>query len=133
MLRFFLILFAVLLGSSPLHSQITRPIVRGDDAPGPLFVQEPYCELGYGSCRGACSEEGKKAWDCPADALPCYHSSQHCTCETADMCKPKKKKSELSYPPARWPHGLWLSKAPATQDDSVPPTPQSAAGARNLR
>jgi hypothetical protein len=81
MLRCFLVLLVVVLGASPSHSQ------------------EPYCELGYGTCGGACNEEGKKPWDCPADALPCYQKSQHCSCETADMCKPKKKKkSELSHP-----------------------------------
>jgi hypothetical protein len=98
MLRFFVILFAVALGSSPLHSQMAMPVLRGDDAPSPLFVQEPYCEMGYGTCGGACNEEGKKPWDCPADTLPCYQRAQHCTCEEADMCKPKKKKSELSQP-----------------------------------
>jgi hypothetical protein len=104
MLRFFLILFAVVLGSSPLHSQMAMPILRGDDGPGALFVQEPYCELGYGTCGGACNEEGKQPWDCPAETLPCYQRGQHCTCETAEMCKPKeKKKSELSHPPAPSP------------------------------
>jgi len=100
MLRFFLILSAIVLGSSPLHSQMAMPVLRGDELPGPLFVQEPYCEMGYGNCGGACNEEGKQPWDCPADALPCYQRGQHCTCETADMCKPKKKRSELSLPPA---------------------------------
>jgi hypothetical protein len=99
MLRFFLILFAVALWSSPLHPQTAIPGPRGDNLPGPLLVQEPYCELGNGPCAGACNEEGKKPWDCPAETLPCYHTSQRCTCEEADICKPKKKKrAELSRP-----------------------------------
>jgi len=101
MLRFTLILFAIILGSSPSHSQMAMPTLRGDDLPGPLLVQEPYCEMGNGPCGGACNAEGKQPWDCPDDALPCYQRGQRCTCETADMCKPKKKKkSELSHPPA---------------------------------
>jgi hypothetical protein len=105
MLRFFLVLFAVILGSSPLRSQMAMPTLRGCDLPGPLLVQEPYCELGYGTCGGACSEEGKKPWDCPAETLPCFQRGQHCTCEEADICKPKKKKkSTLSYPAAPSSH-----------------------------
>jgi hypothetical protein len=92
MLRFFLILVAVVLGASPLHAQMAMPVHRGDVLPGPLFVQEPYCEMGYGTCAGACNEEGKKPWDCPAETVPCYQKGQHCTCEEADICKPKKKK-----------------------------------------
>jgi len=104
MLRFFLILFAVVISSSPLHAQMARPVPRGGDLARPLFVQEPYCVMGYGSCGGACNEEGKKPWDCPAESLPCYESSQHCTCEEADICKPKKKrKTELSHPPVPSP------------------------------
>ena len=103
MLRFFLILVAVVLGSSPLHSQMAMPVLRGDDVPGPLFVQEPYCELGYGPCGGACNEEGNKPWDCPPETVPCYQRGQRCTCEAADICKPKKKKSGLSHSPAPSP------------------------------
>jgi hypothetical protein len=101
MLRFPLILFAVLLWPSASHSQMAMPNFGGGGLPRPLFVQEPYCEFGYGTCGGACSEEGKQSWDCPAETLPCFQKGQHCTCEAADMCKPrKKKKSTLSYPPA---------------------------------
>ena len=86
MLRFFLILLgiAVILGSSHLRSQ------------------EPYCELGYGACGGRCSEAGKKQWDCPAEALPCYGRLQRCSCEEAAICKPKQKKPVLTpqAPPA---------------------------------
>jgi hypothetical protein len=99
MLRLFLILFAFVLYPLPLRSQMAMPVLRGADVPGPLFVQQPYCELGYGACAGACNEEGKKPWDCPAETLPCYQKGQHCTCEEADICKPKKKRSELSRPP----------------------------------
>jgi hypothetical protein len=101
MLRFSLILSALILSSSPLLSQMAMPVFRGPDVPGPLVVQEPYCELGYGTCGGACNEEGKKPWDCAAETLPCYQKGQRCTCEEADICKPKKKKkSRLSIPPA---------------------------------
>jgi hypothetical protein len=102
MVRFFLILCAVVLGSSRLHAEMTMPVPRSDSLPKPLLVQEePYCELGYGTCGGACNEEGKKSWDCPAETMPCYQKGQRCTCETADICKPKKKKkSELSHSPA---------------------------------
>jgi hypothetical protein len=102
MLRFFLLLLALTLGSSRLHSQMAMPVPRGGgDLPKPFFVQEPYCELGNGTCGGTCNEEGKKPWDCPAETMPCYQRGQRCTCEEADICKPKKKKkSELSLPPA---------------------------------
>jgi hypothetical protein len=100
MLRLFLILFALVLNPLPLRSHMAMPVLRGADPPAPLFVQEPYCELGYGACGGACNEEGKKPWNCPAGTLPCYQKGQHCTCEEADICKPKKKTSELSRPPS---------------------------------
>ncbi len=99
MVRFFLILFAVVLGSSPLRSELAIPILRSGHVPGPLLVQEPYCEMGYGTCGGACNEEGKKPWDCPAETVPCYQKGQHCTCEAADICKPKKKKRSGLSPP----------------------------------
>jgi hypothetical protein len=110
MLRFSLILFAIILGSSPLHSQMAMPVFRGLNVPGPLLVQEPYCELGYGPCGGACNAEGKQPWDCPAETLPCYQKSQRCTCEEADICKPKKKKkSTLINPPALSPRASVLA------------------------
>jgi hypothetical protein len=101
MLRFFLILFAVVLGSSPSRSQMAMLVLPGADLPRPLFVQEPYCEFGNGPCGGACNEEGKQPWDCPAETVPCYQKGQRCSCEEAAICKPKKKKkSELSPAPA---------------------------------
>lgn len=91
------------ISSAPLYSQGEPPSIQpAATVPNsklspnrPLLVQEyPYCELGYGPCGGRCSsEEGKKQWACPADALPCFQGGQRCTCEAADMCKPKKKKT----------------------------------------
>ena len=96
-------LFVLITTSMRLYSQ-DRPAVQhaatvpnSNLAPDrPILVQElPYCELGYGPCGGQCSsEEGKKQWACPANALPCHHEGQRCTCEAAEMCKPKKKKSD---------------------------------------
>ena len=83
----------------PASVQFAATVLNSNLSPDqPILVQElPYCELGYGSCGGQCSsEEGKKQWTCPANALPCHHEGQRCTCEAADMCKPKKKKSEHS-------------------------------------
>ena len=83
----------------PASVQLAATVPNSDPSPDrPILVQElPYCELGYGPCGGQCSsEEGKKQWSCPANALPCHHEGQRCTCEAADMCKPKKKKSEHS-------------------------------------
>jgi hypothetical protein len=100
MLRIFFILCTVILGASPLCSEerlplnpiaITLPKGNLPKKPAILLVQEPYCELGYGTCGGSCLQEDKKRWDCPAEALPCYHTGQRCTCEEADVCKPKKK------------------------------------------
>ena len=104
--RFFLILLGVILGLPQLFSQDAVAIPRGNISPKSslLLVQEPYCELGYGSCGGKCSEEGKQSWDCPAEAHPCLHRGQRCTCEEADICKPKKKRSELTHPPAAASH-----------------------------
>jgi hypothetical protein len=99
MLRLFLILFALVLYPLPLLSQMAMPVLRGTDPPAPILVQEPYCELGNGPCGGACNEEGKKPRNCPAETLPCYQKGQRCTCEEADICKPKKKTSELNRPP----------------------------------
>jgi hypothetical protein len=98
MLPFFLMLIAVFLWSSPSHSQMAVPIPRGSDIPGPLLVQEPFCEFGYGTCGGACSEEGKKPWDCPAKTVPCFQKGQHCSGEEADMCKPRRKRTGLIHP-----------------------------------
>ena len=111
-LQCLLILFVLLTTSTRLYSQdalsLTRiaiTVSKSDlsPTPPPLLVQElPYCELGYGACGGQCSEdEGKKRWNCPAEALVCYHEGQHCTCEAADMCKPKKKKAEPRTEPGR--------------------------------
>jgi hypothetical protein len=96
-------LFVLVISSTQLYSQGEPPSVQPAAAvPNsnlsrgrPLLVQElPYCELGYGPCGGRCSsEEGKKQWACPADALPCFQGGQRCTCEAADMCKAKKKKT----------------------------------------
>jgi len=99
MLRLFFIVCTVNLGASPLHSQerpassaitITLPKTKVPWKPAILLVQEPYCELGIGACGGQCLQEDKKKWDCPAEALPCYHNGQRCTCEEAAMCKPKR-------------------------------------------
>ena len=97
-------LFLLITTTMRLYSQDRPASVQlaatvPNSAPSPdrpmLLVQElPYCELGYGPCGGQCSsEEGKKQWTCPANALPCHHEGQRCTCEAADICKPKKKKS----------------------------------------
>ena len=84
----------------PFLTSVTATVPKGNFSPSPpaLLVQElPYCELGYGPCGGECSsEEGKKKWSCSANTLPCHHEGQRCTCEAADMCKPKKKKPEHS-------------------------------------
>ncbi len=112
MLQWLLILFVLVTTSTRLYSQdvlsftrIAIAVPRSDllPTPSPLLVQElPYCELGYGACGGQCSEgEGKKRWNCPAEALVCYHEGQRCTCEVADMCKPKKKKGEPRTEPGR--------------------------------
>ncbi len=66
----------------------TRPMTKPPEA---LQVQEPYCEYGVGPCGGTCLEESGKRWDCPQNALPCYQRGQHCICEVASMCRPKKK------------------------------------------
>jgi hypothetical protein len=61
--------------------------------PPAIQVQEPYCEFGVGPCGGLCiEEEGKKTWDCPKNALPCFLRGGHCSCEEASVCKPAKKK-----------------------------------------
>ena len=107
LLLFCLTLFGLVTTSTRLYSQDGPPSIRlavmvpnsnlSPDLPMLLVQELPYCELGYGPCGGRCSsEEGKKQWNCAADALPCYHEGQRCTCEAADMCKPKKKKSEHS-------------------------------------
>ena len=96
-------LFVLVPTSTRLYSQDGSPSVQlaltvpnsnfSSDLPMLLVQELPYCELGYGPCGGQCSsEEGKKQWTCPADALPCHHEGQRCSCEAADMCKPKKKK-----------------------------------------
>jgi hypothetical protein len=90
------------MASTRLYSQDATPtgisVPKGDSLSNPpaILVQElPYCELGYGLCGGQCSsDEGKKKWNCPAEALPCQHEGQRCTCEAADMCKAKKKRAE---------------------------------------
>jgi hypothetical protein len=97
-------LFVLITTSMRLHSQdrpasveLAATVPHSNLSPDrPILVQElPYCELGYGPCGGQCSsEEGKKQWACPANALPCHHEGQRCTCEAAEMCKPKKKKSD---------------------------------------
>ena len=102
LLLFCSILFLLVPTSTRLYSQdgapslqlaVTVPNSISPDLPMLLVQELPYCELGYGPCGGECSsEEGKKRWPCPADALPCHHEGQRCTCEAADMCKPKKKK-----------------------------------------
>jgi hypothetical protein len=56
-----------------------------------IQVQEPYCEFGAGACGGMCSEESGKRWNCEPTAIPCYQRGQHCACEVASMCLPKKK------------------------------------------
>jgi hypothetical protein len=134
--RFCLILLAVMLGSSQLRSQdrtslspIAIILPRGNLSPEPhkVLVQEPYCELGYGTCGGQCSEAGKKPWDCPSQALPCYQRGQHCTCEEADICKPKKKRSELSLPaaPAQTSHSAAPGANPAPPHARPPDTPDT--------
>ena len=84
----------------PSSTSVAATVPKGDfspSQPAPLVQELPYCELGYGPCGGECSsEEGKKKWNCSANTLPCHHEGQRCTCETADMCKPKKKKPEHS-------------------------------------
>ena len=105
MLRFCLILFALFATATRLYSQdrlsfaptaVSGPKGKLAPKPSAVLVQElPYCELGYGPCGGQCSsDEGQKKWTCPPAALPCHHEGQRCTCEAADMCKPKKKKGE---------------------------------------
>ncbi len=105
MLRFCLIVIVLVVSATRLYSQdrllsapagISGPKGYAVPKPPAVLVQElPYCELGYGPCGGQCSsDEGKKKWNCPADAMPCHHGGQRCTCEAADMCKPKKKKAE---------------------------------------
>jgi hypothetical protein len=37
MLRFFMILFAIVLGASPSHSQMAMPILRGDNVPDEII------------------------------------------------------------------------------------------------
>ena len=66
----------------------TRPMTRPPEA---TQVQEPYCEFGVGPCGGTCNEEGGKHWDCEPTAIPCYQRGQHCVCEVASTCLPKKK------------------------------------------
>ena len=106
-LRSCLILFVLITTSTRLYSQdglsltpIAISVPKGNflSNPSVLLIQElPYCELGYGPCGGQCSsDEGKKKWNCPPDALPCHHDGQRCICEVADMCKPQKKRAEPS-------------------------------------
>ena len=92
MSRAVLILFAVIVGSYELRAEGSAvTLLKGHDpAPSLFLVQEPYCPFGIGPCGGKCGEDGRKEWDCPADAIPCYQQG-HCQCETASMCKPKKK------------------------------------------
>ncbi len=71
------------LDASPDGNGVT-PSAAGDD--------EPYCEMGVGSCGGKCSDEGGKQWDCTKDEIPCFHNGGHCSCESSGICKPKKKK-----------------------------------------
>ena len=96
-------LFVLVTTSTRLYSKDGPPLIHltvtvpnnnlSPDLPMLLVQELPYCELGYGPCGGQCSaEEGKKQWNCPADTLPCHHEGQRCTCEAAEMCKPKKKK-----------------------------------------
>ena len=104
LLLIFSVLFGLLTTSTRLYSQDGPPSIQlaatvpnsnnlSPDLPMILVQELPYCEMGYGSCGGQCSsDEGKKRWNCAADTLPCQHEGQHCTCEPADMCKPKKKK-----------------------------------------
>jgi hypothetical protein len=99
-------LFVLATTSTQLYSQNGPPLLQlavtvpnsiSPDLPMLLVQELPYCELGYGPCGGECSsEEGKRRWTCPADARPCHHEGQRCTCEAADMCKPKKKKPAAS-------------------------------------
>jgi hypothetical protein len=96
MLRAILVLFAISLYASGLRSEDAahlswRPTITSPKGPPLLLVQEPYCPLGIGACGGQCAEDGKKGWDCPADAIPCYQPG-HCRCEEAGICKTKKKK-----------------------------------------
>jgi hypothetical protein len=132
-LRAVIILFALILVSSQPRSPdgpglnwaaISIPLGNLPSQPHRVLVQEPYCELGYGSCGGQCSEAGKKPWDCPSQALPCYQRGQHCTCEEADICKPKKKRSELSLPAS--PSQTSRSAAPAT--NPAPPQVHQPSG-----
>ncbi len=106
-LRSCLILFVLLTTSTRLWSQdllplkpIVTPVPKGKVLPNPSVRPAgdlPYCELGYGACGGQCSsDEGKKTWNCSPDTLPCHHEGQRCTCESAAMCKQKKKKAEPS-------------------------------------
>jgi hypothetical protein len=132
-LRSILLLSAVILGSSQLQSQ-NRPalspiaVPQGHLSLKPLVlpVQEPYCELGYGACGGQCNEAGKKPWDCPAEALPCHQRGQHCTCEEAALCKPKRKRSELSPPATSRPAARGANQATpqAGQPSNTPGTDQ---------
>jgi hypothetical protein len=65
-----------------------RPMTKPREA---IQVQEPYCEFGVGPCGGTCNEEGGKHWNCEPAEIPCYQRGQHCVCEAATMCLPKKK------------------------------------------
>jgi hypothetical protein len=57
------------------------------ETPGPIRVQDPYCDYGVGPCGGTCNEEGGKHWNCLSTELPCYRRG-HCSCEAASICKP---------------------------------------------
>ena len=104
MLRATQALILVICLVSQAHAESATPAQGWDQAtatvskipvPKPaeaIPIQEPYCEFGAGACGGACNEESGKRWDCPKNALPCYQPGQHCTCEVASMCHPKKKK-----------------------------------------
>jgi hypothetical protein len=69
----------------------TVPKPKPPKKPEAIQVQEAYCEFGAGACGGMCSEESGKHWDCESGTMPCYQRGQHCTCEVASMCLPKKK------------------------------------------
>ena len=63
-------------------------------------IRKPQCPFGVGVCGGKCAEDGRKQWDCAEGELPCYQEGR-CSCQAADICKPKKKKkSTLGNPPA---------------------------------
>jgi len=99
----FLILYAVILSLLELGSQFAVAIPSYNlprSPPTPLYVQEPYCELGNGACGGHCSAEAKKPWDRAAEPIPCYQSGQRCTCEEADICKPIKKRRRSQAQPS---------------------------------